>query len=163
MRPTSAGTRRWRAWLAPAITPGLGVILGGIQLLLLFALLSPLSLPLIVVLSAGGYFGFSLVAGIRSSLRGEDTVSGVGAGCLVGTISVLTLAIPAAVFAMVQLATPHADCLPPSCRSIINPAHLGSAVALLVGLIVLAEAFWALVACALGGWIGGMLGERMAS
>ncbi len=150
-----------------------GMLLGGLQLLLLFVFLVPSILNgilvgdnirlLTVLLSAGGYFAFALLAGIRSSRRGADTGAGVGAGCLVGTIGVLTVAIPAVVLALIQLAAPHAECLPPFCRSLINPTGLGFAIALLVGLLVLVEGFCALVACYLGGWMGSMFGEWMAS
>jgi len=165
--------RRGREWRAHALALAWGVLLGGLQLLLLLVFLVPGILngilvgddvrPLAVLLSAGCYFVFALLAGIRSSLRGGDTGAGVGAGCLVGTIGVLTVAIPAVVLALIQLATPHAECLPPSCRSLINPAGLGFAIALLAGLLVLVEGFCALVACSLGGWMGSLFGERMAS
>jgi hypothetical protein len=172
---SEARPRHSRSWRGPALA--WGVLLGGLQLLLLLVFLIPGILagmlpgilvgddvrPLTVLFSAGGYFAFAMLAGIRASLRGGDTGAGVGAGCLVGTIGVLTVAIPAVALALIQLAAPHAECLPPSCRNLLNPASVGVAIALLAGLLVLGEGFCALVACSLGGCMGSLFGERMAS
>jgi hypothetical protein len=80
-----------------------------------------------------------------------------------GAIGVLTIVILAVVLALILVSFPYPVCHAPSCQSQTNPASLGFAVALLAGPLVLAEGFCALVACTLGGWMGGMFGERMAS
>lgn len=159
--------RRWVRWARVLIV---GMVGGGIQIFLLLA--TGLSLPpqlaglplhwplgLVGALSACSYLVLALLEGFLATSRSGTIAAGRAAGRLVGGISALAVAIAIVVLAVIILYTP----LPPLAPGQIDRADLRSELAVLLCLFAMVEGVWAWGVSMVGGWIGGVVGQRAAS
>lgn len=135
-----------------------GLVLGGVQLLLLAVALPvfteppPVRLPpvLVVVLSACSYLVVSLSEGFLAASRTGTIRSGISTAGRVALISVLPIAIP--LVGLVVLQT-YAMIPPPNSQGLDRVITL---------VFVLLDGCWAWVVSTLGGWVGGMVGHLSA-
>ncbi|HEY7358238.1 MAG TPA: hypothetical protein VH590_17275 [Ktedonobacterales bacterium] len=125
----------------------LGLLLGALQLLVIGDALSlwhwPLPWWLYVVVGALLYLLIPAYAGFLASRQRGDDNTGVGAGCLVGAVSIL-MVLMTVVLVYYQTRTPCGGC---------NPG-------LLPALIFLSETMGGTIVTVLGGSLGETLGLR---
>jgi hypothetical protein len=166
MQRSSAPARRNR-WLRWGRVFFFGVLLGLLQLGLLFQgdkleQWATTSWPVIVAISALLYVLIPALEGFLASWQSEDATSGIDAGCLVGGMCLLVLAVGITLGAIL---TPHHCQSGPGVTCGIGfSAELLSGTALAIGIsFYIAEGLGSLVGGYLGGWIGGFLGQRLAS
>jgi hypothetical protein len=156
--------RRWLRWARVLIV---GMVSGGVQIfLLLSAGLSlkpylvglPLNWPflLVVVLSACAYLVLALLEGGLAASRTGTIAAGKAAGQLVGGIGALIVTIAIVVLVVIMFTTPR------STTSEIDPHDLRPPIAMLLFLLALLQGLWAWGVSRFGGWIGGVVGQRLA-
>ena len=160
---------RGRTWLRKWRTPLFGVALGVLQVLVIWVpLLEHWSLSWWpwLALCALFYLLIPALAGFLAAAREGDTFSGVGAGCLTGAISVLVVAIPVSIPAVTlvatSIATPRLVCPPPCSHPPTDHYNLSYYALAIPSVVILLAGVSALVGGSLGGWIGGVLGQRYA-
>ena len=145
-----------------------GMLCGGVQIWLLVATgveLAPwfAGLPLqwpwvlVGVLSAGSYLLLALLEGFLAASRMGTIAAGRAAGQAVGGISALTVAIPIVVLVIIMLATPI------STAGGVDPHDLRPSLAFVLCMLILLEGLWAWGVSTVGGWIGGVMGQRAAT
>lgn len=155
------GIRRARVLLVGVLCGGMQTFLllaTGVELKPWFAGL-PLQWPWLVVgaLSACGYLLLALLEGFLAASRTGTIADGRAAGQMVGRLSALTVAIFIVALMVIMLSTPL------STAGEVDPHDLRPAIAFVLVALILLQGLWAWGVSALGGWIGGVLGQRTAS
>lgn len=158
MHPDSTPSRRY-TWLRRTRLLGEGLVLGGVQILLLvttvpvFTEHPPVPLPLVLVgaLSVCSYLIVTVSEGFLAAARTGEIGAGVDAAWLVAGGSVLPIAFPSGVLVVLKYAG-------------ILPAQNGMAGLQIIILLssILLDGLWALLVSTLGGWMGGVVGHLSA-
>jgi hypothetical protein len=119
----------------------------------------PLAWPWVVVgvLSACSYLLLALLEGFLAASRTGTITAGRAAGQVVGGIGALTVAIPIVVLVVNMLSTPL------STAGEVDPRDFRLDFAYELCVLILLEGLWAWGVSTLGGWIGGVVGQRTAS
>jgi len=166
MQPGSAPARRNR-WLRWVRVFFFGVLLGLFQLGLLLRgqQLEEWATTLMPVVAIGAllYVLIPALEGFLAAWQSEDASSWAGAGCLVGVIGFLVLAVGFTLEAI--LTTPQCQSGPNVhgfCGHGLGGGTLLLAAIAIIIFIFFMEGIGSVGGGLLGGWIGGLLGERRA-
>src|SRR5262245_38941702 len=152
--------RRGTRWLKWTLMGVLGATLAGVQIVLIIAAHYPYYWPLalVIALSCCSYLLCAFVERFLACRQGKSRRVGRVAGYRVVRVAFLLFAIAVVAYAIILLATP-----PPPCTS--GPyswlcLNFRPVIAQGLFTLVLLEALWAVLACALGRWLGGTLGTK---
>ena len=158
--PARAPGRRWLRWGRAVL---LGVVLAALQLLLLsqsekLGNWAASAWPAFA-LGALLYLFIPTLEGFLSAWRTADVQAGVVAGCIVGGVSFIVLAIVATMALVALLATPPPVC-PPDCPRLYLPPAFFAGIVFFYGFVL--PGIGGVLGGALGGWIGGLIGQQLA-
>lgn len=155
---------RWQSWQSRLRALVLGIVLGLLQILLVWGweLIArwPFSWLLFGALSLFFYLAISALDGFLASRQNQETSSGFPPGFIVGGIAFLVEGITfVAAPAIVLTPLLPIVCPPGSCRG-LSAGIGGFFILVIISAFFLLEA---LLVGPLGGWIGGVLAQRWAS